>query len=61
MSSIYAIVKDGIVTNLAVWDGKTKWKPNGGGELIEVKSDVGIGWTYSNNKFMPPVDEESNE
>lgn len=58
----YAVVEDSRVTNLVTWDGKAKWKPNVGSELVKVNLPVGIGWAYNNGKFAPPtVEENSND
>lgn len=58
----YAIITDGIVSNIVIWDGE------GGIFTDYVKitpgTDVGIGWEYSNGVFtnpdepLPPSNEE---
>lgn len=55
--SRYAIVVDGLVANIALWDGTAKWKPNG--KLVELSDDdaVNIGDSYDGKKFTP---QESN-
>ena len=51
----YALVKDGVVENIVLWDGE--------GDLFEgyvaVNIDglgVGVGWTYDGKKFTAPVE-----
>lgn len=51
----YAIVNNGIVENVIVWDGETPYTPPEGS--IIVQSDVaGIGWSYNyeTGEFTPP-------
>ena len=57
----YAIVENGIVTNVIVGDGNSDttaggWCPPEGSEVIEmpVNGSVGIGSTYSNGTFSAP-------
>ena len=48
----YAIVEDGKVTNVVVWDGVTEYNPDG--ELVSmsgVTPEPGIGWDYDGKKF----------
>lgn len=54
----YAIVKDGVVINVALWDGKSEWDPGEG--CHPVQSDTAnIGDTYDGKDFIPvPVAEE---
>lgn len=58
----YAVVDNGVVRTIAVWDGKTEWDPSPG-VAIKVTGTVGIGWTYDGKTFspppLPPVDEET--
>lgn len=59
MGSIYAVVKDGTVINMAVWDGAVDdsgnptWTPEEG-EAVAAGDDVGIGWLYENGAFTNP-------
>ena len=41
----YAVVKNGVVENMVVWDGVTEFSM-AGSELIEATSDARIGGTY---------------
>lgn len=53
-----AMVKDGIVENIAVWDGRAEWNPSGY-ELIDVTGlSVDIGWNYDGENFNAPVEGE---
>ena len=55
---IYAVIIDGLVDNVIVWDGVTAWNPPDGA-ILEPLADwpgVGIGWTHNPkatvNKFV---------
>jgi hypothetical protein len=49
-----AMIKNGIVQNIALWDGVSPWSPEGF-ILVDVTNlDVGPGFTYSNGVFTPP-------
>lgn len=50
----YAIISDGIVSNVIVWDGVTEWQPPDGTTLVELTVDefCEIGMTY-NSKSVP--------
>lgn len=53
----YAIVSNGVVTNIILWDGNTKnWQPPTGSQAIQVSAEsvMGIGSTYSNGIFSAP-------
>ncbi|WP_420259431.1 tail fiber assembly protein [Kluyvera sp. M-M157-B] len=56
--SNYAVVENGTVTNVVVWDGKSEWKPVAG-DVIPATEGVGIGWSYSDGAFTAPVVPES--
>lgn len=53
MDNSYAVVKDGIVINIVVWDGETEWQPDDG-EAVKIDDVAGIGWLYDGKKFTPP-------
>ncbi|MER5005930.1 tail fiber assembly protein [Atlantibacter hermannii] len=53
MSNSYAVVKDGIVINIVVWDGETEWQPDEG-YAVKADGSVGIGWLYDGETFTPP-------
>lgn len=58
--SNYALVKNGVVENVVVWDGK--------GELfsefvtVELNDDsvASVGWSYDGKEFTPPPEPEKN-
>jgi len=54
----YAIIDDGIVVNIVVWDGNTEtWQPPEGSTAVEITAEqvVGVGYTYSAGQFEAPV------
>lgn len=57
MANSYAVVKDGIVINIVVWDGETEWQPDDG-EAVKIDNVAGIGWLYDGKKFTPPPEPE---
>lgn len=52
----YAIVENGLVTNIIVWDGIASFTPPNGSTLVKVPDGTytGPGATYSNGIFGPP-------
>jgi hypothetical protein len=57
----YAVVVNGVVTNVALWDGQTDWAPDGEVILLADGISAGPKWTYSNGIFTEPVDPEEQE
>lgn len=57
MNNSYAVVINGIVDNIVVWDGESDWKPSEG-EVVPISGSVSIGWSYENGKFTPPPEPE---
>ena len=53
--SRYAIVQNGIVTNVVVWDGKAEW-PHEGDAIKSDNKIVGPGWTYDATAKPPFID-----
>lgn len=52
MNSRYAVLVDGIVANIVLWDGATKWTPESGSAvLIPDGVFVDIGYSYVNGEF----------
>jgi len=49
----YAIIEQGKVTNVTLWDGITPWTP-AAGEAVACPENVGIGWTYDGTDWTPP-------
>ena len=52
----YAIVENGVIANVIVWDGVTEYTSPNGTTLIQIPDGTytGIGATYSNGVFGPP-------
>lgn len=50
----YAVVEDGKVTNIVVWDGKSEWAPYNG-DVIPAPDGIGIGWLYADGSFTTPA------
>lgn len=54
----YAIIENGTVTNVSLWDGTTEWTPPEGTIAVACPDEVGPGWTYDGTNFIaPPVPE----
>ncbi|EHM8973251.1 hypothetical protein ACE19A_07015 [Escherichia coli] len=61
MNNIYAVVENGVVINIVVWDGKSEWQPVTG-EAVSCSAQVGIGWLYDGSNFtQPPTPEQTPE
>lgn len=54
----YAIVVDGIVTNVVLWDGEATWQTDGESVPLPDGSPVGIGWSWDGSEWVAPVVEE---
>lgn len=56
MNKKIAMIQNGIVQNIADWDGVTEWHPEGY-QLIDVTELVcNIGDSYNNGVFTPESD-----
>ncbi|HFN0602079.1 TPA: hypothetical protein ACHBVO_003222 [Klebsiella pneumoniae] len=53
MDSIYAVVDNGVVINIVIWDGESKWKPESGVAIL-AEDSVSIGWLYRDGYFSQP-------
>lgn len=53
MGNAYAVIKDGTVINMVVWDGVKEWQP-AEGVAVPAPDYVGIGWRYEDEKFIDP-------
>lgn len=53
MSNTYAVIENGTVVNVVLWDGESDWSPDIG-IAVPAGDDVGIGWSYKKGKFTPP-------
>lgn len=52
----YAIVQDGVVVNIILWDGETEWTPPEGTTVHACPDEVGIGWGYVDGVWTAPVE-----
>lgn len=53
----HAIIRDGIVENICLWDGVTPWQPPAGTSVVALNGRMaGIGWTYDGQTFTPPAE-----
>lgn len=61
----FAVIKDGLVVNIILWDGEDNaFEKDIDGELIAIPEDiqVGIGWSYDGKKFTyPPEPDKTKE
>jgi hypothetical protein len=48
--SNYALVRNGKVVNVVVWDGESDYQPDG--ELVPLDGPGGIGWDYVDGTFV---------
>lgn len=57
MMETYAIVEQGTVSNIVVWDGGPEWTPPADSTqvLLPAGSPVGVGYTYNGTQFTPPA------
>jgi len=55
----HAIIKNGLVTNVVLWDKQTDWTPPEGAEVVALDdgTPAGPGWTYDGTTFTPPPPE----
>lgn len=62
MSQTYAVIENGMVINVIVWDGKASMGWGGNQLAIQILQSgtgtsaptPGIGWSYENGVFTPP-------
>ncbi|WP_317180018.1 tail fiber assembly protein [Lelliottia amnigena] len=60
---VFSVVKDGVVVNTIMWDGKdNSFSKDIDGDLIEsdIDQQPGIGWVYAKGKFSPPPEPEKS-
>jgi len=52
----YAIIENGIVQSIIVWDGKAQWEAPTDASVVQIPdgADVGIGSTYDGAVFGAP-------
>jgi hypothetical protein len=52
----YAMIKDGIVQNISLWDGDTtRWQPPEDMLVIPAPDHIGMGWSYDGENWSEPV------
>ena len=52
----YAIIENGIVQNITLWDGDTEtWSPPEGQEAVLATDEATVGSTYADGIFTPPA------
>ena len=49
----YAMVRDGVVVNIAVWDGESEWATDGF-QVFPLAEGVRIGWVFADGEFIAP-------
>ena len=55
----YAVISNGLVVNIILWDGEAPYTAPEGCQLIALQADEAeVGSTYSNGVFTPPVVQE---
>ena len=54
MNQRYAVVKDGQVINVILWDGETEYTPDEDCEIVLAPIEVAIGWSYSAGDWSEP-------
>ena len=51
----WAMIQNGVVVNVCLWDGDLKtWQPPGGIEMQLATDNCGIGWTWNGEGFVAP-------
>lgn len=51
---IRALIADGVVVNMVVWDGVTEWTPPVGVTVVEPPAQAAIGWLYNGTTWTAP-------
>lgn len=54
---MYAVIVNGVVVNVVVWDGGSDWAPPSGTSVVALSESqgVGVGYTYSGGTFTAPA------
>lgn len=53
MQGRYAVIYNGKIDNICLWDGATPWQPEVG-DVVECGEGWAIGGTYENGVYTPP-------
>ncbi|NOV25880.1 hypothetical protein E5S69_20465 [Cupriavidus necator] len=56
MEAIYAVVEQGTVTNVVVWDGVSEWNAPSGATVVPVEdgASVSIGYFFDGTSYREP-------
>lgn len=58
----YAMIRDGVVENVSLWDGNmSTWQPPEDIICIPAPDEIGIGWTWDGKNWTAPVVSEPPE
>lgn len=63
----WAVIDNGKVVNIILWDGESNWKPQEHQTVKEIPASddgnqvAGIGWEYSGGIFIAPPEPEEPE
>lgn len=61
---MYAIIENGVVVNIVVWDGNTEtWQPPEGATAVTITDGTGpayIGFPFAGGKFEAPPPPQQN-
>jgi hypothetical protein len=58
MNGRHAILIDGKVTNVIIWDGSSPW--HGAGQPMPCPDHVGPGWEVSDGRWVAPIEPEES-
>ena len=51
----YAMIRNGVVENVSLWDGDLlKWQPPEGITCIPAPDEIGIGWIWDGSSWAAP-------
>ncbi|WP_124668926.1 MULTISPECIES: hypothetical protein [Burkholderia cepacia complex] len=51
--SSYAIVENGVVVNIVLWDGKAEWAAPDNCQVVAATAGAEVGGTYDGKTFTP--------
>lgn len=53
----YAIIENGIVTNITIWDGRSDWQPPEKSQAAMLTADdkISVGYLFIDGAFTPPA------
>lgn len=61
MTMDYAIVDTtNTVVNIIEWDGQASWRPPARHIAVPLTSGAGIGWSFVDGQFIPPIEPDTN-